>query len=123
MPPETWPEVLAASVPDVAVAEGIGLGGPKLVEDSWPDLSSHGDWKTGCSLNVPLLPGPWVWCPWTQPRTFVGVSQRSGPYGLLVLECWVDSSCASPKRRTLDAYQLQTLIFGDLCALELPDLI
>ena len=29
-----------------------------------PGLSFCGDWKMGCLLNVPLLPGPWVWHPW-----------------------------------------------------------
>ena len=36
MPPEAWSRVLAARALDIAVAIGAGLGGPKLVEDSWP---------------------------------------------------------------------------------------
>ena len=53
------------------------------------DLSSCGGWKTGCLLNAPLLPDPWVWHPRIQPRrkrsflleTFVSVTQTGGPEG------------------------------------------
>ena len=57
------------------------------------------------------------------PETFAGVSQTNGPISPSVLGFWAGASCASPKRRILDAFQLRTWIFGDLCALELQDLM
>ena len=48
-------EVLAAKALDVVVTEGLGLGGPELVEDPWP-------WFVICPLEM-----------------FVCVSQRGDP--------------------------------------------
>ena len=44
-PPKPWPKVLAAKALDMVVTEGLGLGGPELVEDPWP-------WFVICPLVV-----------------------------------------------------------------------
>ena len=35
-PPEPCPKVLAVKVPDMVVADRLGLEGPNLAEDPWP---------------------------------------------------------------------------------------
>ena len=41
-------------------------------------VSSCGGWRTGCPQSAPLLPGPWGWCPWTEPETLTAASQLTG---------------------------------------------
>ena len=50
------------------------------------------------------------------------VSQTSRPKGHFVLECWEGASYASPNLGSLNAYQTQAWIFGDLCVLALQEL-
>ena len=79
-----------------------------------PGLSSFGGLKTGCLQNAPLLPGPWVWCPWTRPETFADAFQLGGPKGHLELECWEGSPLASPWQGSLGDPQTQTKMFEGL---------
>ena len=89
--------MLAAKVPEVTVAEDVGLEGPKLKEDPfWPWfvlLWWPADWLPP---EHPTPPGPWVWHPWTRPEMFAVASQLDNPEGHLELECWEGASFASP---------------------------
>ena len=106
---------MAVRVPEVTVAEGAGLGGPKHEEAPFaPGLSSCGGLKTGCLQNAPLLPGPRVWCPSTRPKTFADASQLGGPKGHLELECSEGPPFALPWQGSLGGPQTQTEMFEGL---------